>query len=379
MSDTQNQELDSNSDIYGLSDEDLMNMPSPPVQEVLEDTEEQEDEVIQDEVVDEEQESEEVEEEEELEYSEEEPATDNSVFDNEEEDGNNTEVESEEKPSKEESSKDDTTEVDYKAIYDQVFKPFKANGKEIKVRTPEEVIQLMQMGANYNKKMTGIKEQLPYLKMLERNNLLDEDKLSYAVDLLNGDKAAISKLIKDNEIELYDLNEEQGEGYAPSYKGVSKQEMELADVVEDIKESPNYERTVEVATTLWDAPSQQFIVENPGILRIIEQHISNGIFDKVWEEVEHKQSFGELQGLSSLQAYKLVGDTLNEQGTFNDTTQEQAPDTSKEKQREVINRKKQATQKPRVARTKTNNNNAIDPLSLSDEEFEKLSGAQHLM
>ena len=45
------------------------------------------------------------------------------------------------------------TPVDYKALYEQVTAPFKANGKTISIQSVEEATQLMQMGANYTKKM----------------------------------------------------------------------------------------------------------------------------------------------------------------------------------------------------------------------------------
>ena len=44
----------------------------------------------------------------------------------------------------------EVTEPDYKAASEQVFKPFKSNGKQITVANPEDAISLMQMGANYN-------------------------------------------------------------------------------------------------------------------------------------------------------------------------------------------------------------------------------------
>lgn len=368
MSEKQVEELNDGSDILNISDEDLMNMGEAPTTEVYE--EEEEEEILEEAVEDSEDEDEDLEEEESI---------DNSAFDNQKVTEDNTQSQPEEKPSKEESLDKGDDSVDYKAVYEELFKPFKANGKMIQVKSADEVKQLMQMGANYNKKMAGIKDQLPYMKMLERNNLLDENRLSYAIDLLNGDQAAISKLIADNKIEVYDLDAEKGDRYSPSYKGVSQQELALAEVVEDIKDSPNYEKTVEIATTIWDNPSQQFIVENPEVLKIIEEHIGNGIYDTVWAEVERQQTYGQLQGMTSLQAYKYVGDRLNEQGTFSEVNNSGQSNEAKAQERELINKKKQATQKPRGAGGKSTKQNVIDPLSLSDEEFEKLAGAGHLM
>lgn len=380
MSDDKQVELEDNADMLELSDEEIMNMASPPEshqstqeqEEEDEDDSEEDGEVNSDSAEDDDEESDDDYEDDEDDESVDESDS-NTPFDNEEESGNNT---PKEKPSKEESSKSD---IDYKQVYEEVFKPFKANGKEIKVNSAQEVIQLMQMGANYNKKMAGIKDQLPYLKMLEKNELLDEDKLSYAVDLLSGDKAAIAKLIKDNEIDLYDLDEDTGDSYKPTYKGVSQQEIAVSSAIDDLRDSPSFDRTMEVATGVWDNASQQFIVNNPSVLSVLEQHISSGIFDTVWAEVERLEGIGELAGLNSLEAYKVVGDHLSEQGAFGEADQSNTQTTkAKEQKREETNRKKQATQKPKGSTRSNSKKDVINPLSLSDEEFMK-QGMEHLM
>lgn len=355
-----------------LSDEELMNMPSPPYQADPEEDSEDEEEEYEEESLDEE---EDFEEEEEEEDDEPQPTSDN-VFDNDDNYEDNVQDEVEKPSTKEESS---SSKVDYKEAYEKIFKPFKANGKEIQVKNPEEAIQLMQMGANYNKKMAGIKQQLPILKMLEKNNLLDERKLSYAVDLMNGDKAAIARLVKETEVDLYDIDEESGDTYEPSYKGVSEQEMQLTQTIEDLRDSPAYDRTIEIATDVWDGPSQQFIVNNPGVLNVLAQHIESGIFDTIWNEAERLMTIGELpQHLNSLEAYKVTGDHMNEQGLIGEGNSNAQAQQNKTSKQEATKRKKQATQKPKSAGRNQTNNNAINPLELSDEEFEKL-GAEHLM
>lgn len=371
MSEENNVELDDDSYLE-LSDEELMNMPSPPYQADPEEDSEDEEEEYEEESLDE---KEDFEEEEEEEDDEPQP-TSNNVFDNTDNYEDNVRDEVEKPSTKEESS---SSKVDYKEAYEKIFKPFKANGKEIQVKNPEEAIQLMQMGANYNKKMAGIKQQLPILKMLEKNNLLDERKLSYAIDLMNGDKAAIARLVKETEVDLYDIDEESGDTYEPSYKGVSEQEMQLTQTIEDLRDSPAYDRTIEIATDVWDNPSQQFIVNNPGVLNVLAQHIESGIFDTIWKEAERLMTIGELpQHLNSLEAYKVTGDHMNEQGLIGEGNSNAKAQQNKNSKREATKRKKQATQKPKSAGRNQTNNNAINPLELSDEEFEKL-GAEHLM
>ena len=139
--------------VFEMSDEEVMNMSSPP--EVEESTESNEATETETDIPDNVDES------------------DDSQS-QEEEIPDETENQEEDNPQQKEEENSESNEVDYKAVYDALFdKPIKANGKEIQVRTPEEAIQLMQMGANYNKKMAAINEKLPVLKALENHNLLD--------------------------------------------------------------------------------------------------------------------------------------------------------------------------------------------------------------
>ena len=138
--------------VFEMSDEEVMNMSAPPEGEIPE--------------------------------SNATPEPDTDITDNVDESDDNQsqeeefpdEAENQEEDDSQQTEEENTesNEVDYKAVYAALFdKPIKANGKEIKVNTPEEAIQLMQMGANYNKKMAAINEKLPLLKALENHNLLD--------------------------------------------------------------------------------------------------------------------------------------------------------------------------------------------------------------
>jgi hypothetical protein len=50
----------------------------------------------------------------------------------------------------------DTKQFDYESAYKKVSEPFKANGVEMKVDNPEDMIKLMQKGAGYQKKMADL-------------------------------------------------------------------------------------------------------------------------------------------------------------------------------------------------------------------------------
>jgi len=105
-----------------------------------------------------------------------------------------------EKPTTEEAKP-----VDYKAFHDTMMAPFKANGKTIELRTPEEAIQLMKMGANYTRKMQEIAPHRKMLTMLQKHEL-DETRLSYLIDLDKKNPEAIKQLIKEANIDPLDID-----------------------------------------------------------------------------------------------------------------------------------------------------------------------------
>jgi hypothetical protein len=98
--------------------------------------------------------------------------------------------------------------VDLEDFYAQVMKPFKANGRTIELKTPEEVIRLMQMGAGFGRKIQDLQPHLKTVRMLEKNDLLDPERLSFLIDINNKNPEAIKKLIKDSGIDPLDFNNE---------------------------------------------------------------------------------------------------------------------------------------------------------------------------
>lgn len=209
-----------------------------------------------------------------------------------------------------------TGATDYKAEYDRLLAPFKANGREVSVKNVDDAIALMQMGANYNKKMAALKPNLKLLKLLENNGLLSESKLSYLIDLENKNPAAINKLVKDSGIDPMDLDADKASGYTPKTYTVDDKEMELDSVLEEIQDTPSYRQTLDIVSTKWDGASKQAIVASPQLLKVINGHVQSGIYDTIVKEVDSERVFGRLQGLSDIEAYRQVGDAIQARGGF---------------------------------------------------------------
>lgn len=282
-----------------------------------------------------------------------------------------------------EQSTESVDTIDYKAEYQRLLTPFKANGRDITVTGIDDAIALMQMGANYNKKMAGLKPHLKVVKMLEKNGLLDESKLSYLVDLHGRNPEAIAKLLKDSGIDPLDMDQEKADAYKPVSRAVDDREMELDSVLDDIKSSPAYGRTLSEVSGVWDSASKETVAQNPQLLKVINSHMETGIYDLIQQTVENEKLFGRLQGLSDIEAYRKVGDAIQAKGGFDHLVQGQRtpakPVVAASKpvvQDDKLRDKKRAAAPVKPAAT-TQVTKEYNPLSLPDAEFEKLSNPSY--
>lgn len=268
--------------------------------------------------------------------------------------------------------------VDYKAEYERLLKPFKANGRDVSVASVDDALSLMQMGANYNKKMAGLKPSLKILKLLENNGLLDENKLSFLIDLEKKDPLAINKLVQDSGLNPMDLDAAKAGEYRPKTRSVDEREMELDTVLDDIQSTPTYTRTLEVVSKKWDGHSKQIVAAQPQLLKVINDHMSSGIYDLITTEIDKERMFGRLDGLSDIDAYRKVGDAIQARGGFDGvgsspTKSPAAPVVVQPKPRvedeALKNKRRAASSATAVAPAAPAKD--FNPLGLSDEEFAK--------
>lgn len=288
-----------------------------------------------------------------------------------------------EKDVKETKEPETVAEVDYKTFYEKVMAPFNANGKTIQLKTPEEAIQLQQMGANYTRKMQDIAPYRKVLLMLENNKLLDEDKLSYLIDLDKKNPDAIKKLVKDSGIDPIDIDTEEESTYRTGNHRVSDEEAAFRGVLEELGSNPNGKETLQLINTQWDQASKEVLWTQPEVMQVIHEQKSNGIYDRIATEIERQRTLGMIPPqVPFLQAYKKIGDDLAQAGAFNDLVQ-QTPAPVQQTQTPAPVAKRVASPKSPVANgdkasaaspTRSTPRKAatiVNPLSLPDDEFEK--------
>ncbi|CBW47063.1 N5 gp57-like protein [Roseovarius sp. 217 phage 1] len=287
----------------------------------------------------------------------------------------------------------DTAAVDEAVgFFQKITVPFKADGRDITVRTPEDAIRLMQQGVNYSRRMQEIKPMRQLNRMLEDQKLNDPSKLNFLIDLSKGDKAAITQLLKSHNIDPMDLDTEKDSGYqANNYQGTS-QDNDFRDALEMALTSPEGQALVSHIHKDWDQTSKARLRENPSILGTLQGFKSSGVYDKVVEELKYQQSLGYLQGVPFLQAFDQVGEAMKNAGVLSSPNDpatggsSMAPVRQGQPQNTPLatgGRKQQAPKKPAAnphlsstppsKQSATPSKSQVDFDKMSDEEFAKLA------
>lgn len=272
--------------------------------------------------------------------------------------------------------KEPFTKVNHKNFYEAITAPFKANGKQMQVDNVEDVVRLMQMGANYNRKMAGLKPGMKILKTLEKNKI-DEGKLNFLIDLDRKDPAAIARLVKESGIDPIEMDLDTS--YTQSNYEIGDSEMALEQVIDDIRDSDTYSRTLDIVGSNWDSKSREAVADSPELLRDINTQVGNGVYDVISTEVDRARALGQLMGLTDIAAYHQVGQALQARGGFDHLFPQQRPQTPPTQKANTqkpesandqkLKTKRRAASTPKTATTATNSD--YNPLAMSDEEFLK--------
>lgn len=275
-----------------------------------------------------------------------------------------------------EETQDKTPDIDYKAVYDSIFKPFKANGKEITPRSIEDVVSLMQMGANYTKKMQAIAPMKKTFESLNKAKINEED-LNFLIDIHNGDKGAIKKLLQKHNVDSMDLDIEDT-NYVPHNNIVSDDDIAFSDVIRDLGE--DLPKVQEIVSRKWDESSRKAILSNPDILRKLGEEVQLGRFDAVQAVLDEERTFGRYKGVSDLDAYiDIVTKYVNYEAMKQQQQQYQLQQQSYQQNTNEASRSTNVSNKSKAAptRAKTPRQSkaftASDIFNMSEEDFAKLS------
>ena len=284
----------------------------------------------------------------------------------------------------------DTTAMDTAlGFYQQITAPFKADGKDFSVRSPEDAIRLIQQGVNYSRRMQELKPMKTLNRMLSDQGLNDPTKLNFLIDLSKGDKAAITQLLKSHKIDPMDLDTEKDTGYqANNYQGDS-QDNSFRDALDEAIANPEGQALVAHIHKDWDQESKAQLRENPVILGNLQELKASGVYDKVVEELEYQKRTGYLLNVPFLKAFDQVGEAMRNAGVFKQSSQNPAPQanpmvpiTSDQLQDQPV--ASGARKAPTAKKLKPNPHLSSTPPSkqintqLTDTDFDKLSDEEFL-
>lgn len=291
---------------------------------------------------------------------------------NEAEEGSNseeTDEQSEETEESEQSTQNSEPAVNYEEFYKTIMSPIKANGKSFQPRTPEEAIRLMQMGANYTQKMQGIAPYRKKIQMLQKANLLEDEKLNFLIDVAQGNPEAIKKLLKDSKVDPLDLDTSSNTNYIPSNHTVSDEEVQIQSIVDDLKSTPEGIETLRQIQGM-DQASLSAISQTPSMMSTLHEQRQNGVYDLIMKEMEHQEALGNIPaGTPFLEKYKAVGDYCLQLQQRQKQAMANLPRGTIQKSSNPSSANVKGAAPS--GRSRKPAQTVIDPFSLSDEEFEK--------
>lgn len=274
--------------------------------------------------------------------------------------------------------------VDYKAFYESLTRPFKANGAEFQITSPEEAISLMQKGLNYTAKMQDLATARRYIQMLQKHDLLDESKLAFLIEINEGNPNAIAKLLQEKDVDLYDgASVEKAEAYTTDKKLPSVSEIQLQDVIAELQNESGFAQLYEEVAA-YDQQSVAAIVQNPELLRQLYGNVGSGYHSQIKNALAYAKALGRIPAnMSYLEAYSAIGHELAAHGKLQQNVENNpeknpamnlVPKAPQTKPKRTSANDSSAEQKRKLNPSRKLPNNGSDvmnALALSDEEFIK--------
>ena len=389
-----------------MSDEDIMKLSDAEVIESIEAKKEEEE--SSEENSDEEKESSNEESEEEGDNPHEEVVDDEDDKNDDDEDepkeldeDDIVESEEDENENEDEDENSEGIELTDSQKIDAIFETLETKNGDIEIKSVDEVRTLMRQGASYTQKMQALAPHLKTVRTLENAKINDPETLNFLIDLKQGNLSAIRRLLSDHKIDSLSLSDDENENnpddYVPNQHQASDGEMAMDAVLAKIESSPAYNRTIQIVGNEWDTETRQRILDRPSDLEIINEHVDNGVYDVVNNEITRRKALGQLNGLAYYDAYIAIGKEFDEQGKFNHLVNGKTGTSKGDQQKPGTKMKKTGHSK---TRTKGKSNAEIDkrkksaassstgknkgssvkpdfnPLSMGDDEFMKQYGSQ---
>ena len=285
----------------------------------------------------------------------------------------NTELNDEEV---DETNKDSIEEQpkDKKSTKNKQFKlkPLKAAGKEIPIEDIEELYQLASKGVDYTRKMQQISPFRSAVELMQQQELSVDD-LNLLVDIKQGNKEAVKKLIKDVDLDVYEEFDPEDEvQYTPKNYAPNEIEVQLKEIEDKISQDEEYPTTVKVIESVLDPKSKEMLMQNPNLIEGLHQDIKSGIFFEIEPLVTKQMLLGKATG-SYIETYANLASQLIEQKKQEALQKAQSNQQQKQMQQTQMQEVKQrAGINKAVKPQRSYADYHINYVDMSDEEFDRL-------
>jgi len=271
-------------------------------------------------------------------------------------------------------------------FYTKLTGPIKADGREIKIRSADDAVRLIQMGYNYSRRMEELKPIKAMAQMLQTNGLQDPEKLNFAIEVMNGKPEAIQKLLADHKIDALDLDPTKSASYKPANYQAHPKDLAFREAIDATMAVEGGRDLITDINAQWDTESKAALREQPLIFQNLLAQKQSGVYEQIKKEMEYQQSLGYLSGIPFLQAYHQVGTAMQAAGVFNPPKAEQVQSLAPVQQPAPIDtgtRKATAAKtvptpnvssisQPRVISNRPSDPIPTDYAGLSDADFKKL-------
>lgn len=219
----------------------------------------------------------------------------------------------------EEPSSDDADEDDEEEQPVQTYK-FKANGKDYEFSSEEIVDQFPKIfgqAMDYTKKMQAIKPWRKTIDAIEGAELSHED-VSLMIDVLKGDKGAITEVLKRTGVDTLELDTDEVKPYVAKDYGRDDSALAIKDIVEDISRDQEYATTHNILSKEWDDRSWNTMAQNPEMIRLLHTDVKSGMY-KTLQPIAEKLKVYDGGKKSDLDYYKEAA-----QQHFNQVAEQEA-------------------------------------------------------
>lgn len=214
-------------------------------------------------------------------------------------------------------------------FYNKLSAPFKADGRNVQVKSTEDAIRFMQMGVNYSRRMQEMKPIRAQNQMLVQNGLDNPDKLNFIIDVFKGKPDAIQKLLKDHAIDPVDIDTSEESKYqATNYQGDPK-DLAFDDAIQTTMAAEGGRELIQDINKEWDDQSKEALRDQPSIFENILAQKTSGVYSKIKAELEYQRDLGFLTDIPFLQAYHQVGDAMQKAKVFDEPEDKAQPEVKK--------------------------------------------------